>query len=111
MLRIPMSNGAFFSQKVTLNGNTYELTFRYNTRSKQWKLDILDVTAGEGSALRNGITVQSGADLTGYLSFPESFGGFLFCAKLQAGDDIVTRNNLGVDKTHELLYATYAELQ
>lgn len=101
MLRIPIPNSSYAEQTVTLNGQSYGFTFRYNSRAKRWKLDISDSFE---NVIVNGLTLIENSAITPHITLPTDFGGELVCVKLEAGDDRLGRLNVGVNKTHELVY-------
>lgn len=101
MLRIPIPLSAYSDQSITLNGQNYIFTFRFNTRSSRWKVDIYDAFE---NLLVAGITVVEDSLLTYHINLPDTFGGELHCVKLAAGDDRAGRINVGINKTHELVY-------
>lgn len=97
-----------YSEVITsLNGDTYNLEYRYLERTKRWKLGITD---SEGTLLAGSVTIMEQWDLTGYLSqVNKKLDGFLFTVQQKAGDTAIGRSNLGINKTHELVYISYAE--
>lgn len=108
MLRIPIPDSAFASERITLNGQTYVFVFRYNSRQERWKLDIQDAFE---EPIKNGLTLVENMSITGHLSLPDEFGGDLYCVKLLAGEDRLGRDNVGIGKTHELVYIGDNEIQ
>lgn len=51
-VKIPMSSESSFTESVTLDGNEYILSFKWNTRGAFWSMDIADANS---SALVSGI--------------------------------------------------------
>jgi hypothetical protein len=107
MLRIPIPDTAYSSEQVTLNGQTFIFTFRYNERSERWKLDIEDSFE---NLIIAGLTLVENISLTSHLNLLDIFDGDLYCVKLEAGEERLGRNNVGVGKTHELIYVGANEL-
>jgi len=106
--RIPVPNTSFATQIVSLGGESYEFTFRYNERSERWKLDI---STTDGVVVRNGITLVEGIFFTEHLILPEFDHGMLGVLQLKAADRKASRHNLGIDRQYELIYISYDELQ
>lgn len=107
MLVIPTPNESYADVKVSLNGETFIFTYRFNSRSERWKLDIADSL---GYDVCNGLTIVENQDLTTYISQLDVLGGMLFTIKTRAGDDRIGRDNLGAGKTHQIMYISDAEL-
>lgn len=107
MRRLQIPDIAFASRDVTLNGRNYTLTFRYNERDARWRMDIYDQ---QEVLLKAGISIVEDFNLTETYSILDQMEGFLFTVKLKGGDIRTGRDNIGVDKTHELLYTTFEEL-
>ncbi len=107
MKRIPVPTVSFANTTTTLNGSSYNLTFRWNEVRNRWKLDIYDSSF---NPVLLGITLIEGQNLTGYYSYASKvMDGFLFIAKLTNSDEPVGRNNIGINKTYELVYVSNDE--
>lgn len=59
IIKVPNQNSYFEGTKV-LDGNTYRLTFRWNTTSEKWYMDIVGIS---NSVDIRGIAVVCGRDL------------------------------------------------
>jgi hypothetical protein len=95
LVKIPIDPlRANYSMKLDLDGVTYTLSFRYNTRFAFWSMDIAD--AGETMILSS-IPLLLG---TIFLNkFPNSNipQGELFMLNLENENEEATRDNFGID--------------
>ena len=95
LIKIPIDPlRANYSFKIDLEGTTYTLSFRYNTRDTVWVMDIAD--EGENIIL-SGITLLLGTILLE--RFPNSNipPGDFFILSLEDETSEATRENLGID--------------
>ena len=107
MKRIPVPTVSFANTTTTLNGEAYNLTFRWSEVKNRWKLDIYDASF---NPVLLGITLIEEQDLTGYYSYASKvMDGFLFIAKMTNTTELVGRNNLGLNKDYELVYVSNNE--
>jgi hypothetical protein len=105
--RLPTPTTGYSAVTVSMNGETAILEYRWIERTSRWKLNILDVN---GNYLVKGIVLVENFSMTSHLSvINKKFDGFLGTVKLSSGDALLGRNNLGVNKTHELIFMTYDE--
>lgn len=84
-----------FTQEVDLDGTTYRLTFRWNTREQTWYLDIADT---DDSLLVAGVHLVEGANLMRHVTDSRKPPGVLYFV------GIATETNLGKDA-----YLVYAD--
>lgn len=109
-LQIIVPDSAWSSQQVTLGGETYNFTFKFNNRDSAWRLDISDLDQNE---ILSGIKIMSNQSLYERYknTYPELPSGALVCFKSRQSDEAVLgRNNLGVDKTYNLLWFSDEEV-
>lgn len=107
-VRIPVPSISYSTQTVSLGGESYEFTFRYNERSERWKLDIATT---DGVVVRNGITLVEGLFFTEHLILPELDHGMIGVLRLEDTDRKASRHNLGIGLPYELVYVGYDQLQ
>lgn len=106
VVSIPASQELFdYTERVELDGEKYELRFRWNERADSWFVDILDAT---GTAVIYGRRVSVGSRLTGQHKHKEDLppGEFLPFDTTQRELDPVV-NDLGTRVL--LLYFEEAE--
>ncbi len=107
MLSINIPDSADADQNITLGGLDYKFTTRYNTRDSRWRLSI----SRQDVSVIDGIKIMKNQDLlNGYL-LAEFSHGTLFCLRLKDDNLPVGRDNLGIDKAYELIYATNLEVE
>lgn len=107
MIRIPVPTVSYATVQISLSGESYALTFRFNERMKRWKLDISEA---DGTPVWNGITLIEGTIPVAHLildNFPE---GVLGVFQVEADGKPAGRDNLGIGDSYELVYADVAEL-
>lgn len=105
-LTIPFSNQfANFSEEVTLDGVSYRLEFKYNSRSGQWTLSILDI---DGVALVSGIPLVLNFNL--FEQYPDRGlpPGEFYVVDTTDKEVAVDRDNMGV--ILNLIYIPEAEV-
>lgn len=106
MLKISVPDSAYSTQDVTLGGETYRFDFSYNSVDEVYRLDIYY----QGDIMLAGIDLREGSILTGKYDLPNFDHGELFLAKLKASNQHPTRENIGTNKTYELIYVSNEEL-
>lgn len=92
-VEIPIKPGSGQSLRVSLAGQTYDLTVRWNTFSACWMLDA--VLTSTGAALFSGVPLVTGADLLRQLGYL-GIGGQLGVVSDQNADAVPTFASLGV---------------
>lgn len=107
ILRIPVPKVSFATNSVSLGGQSYNFTFRFNERSNRWKLDI---STAEGEVVRNGLTLIEGVFPLSHLYTPNFLHGVLSVQQTKDGTEPAGRDNLGIGKQYELLYFSVDEL-
>lgn len=108
MRNIPVPDLSYSEATITLNGLIYSFQYRFNSRSDRWKLDILD---SEGVYLIKGLTLIEGFSPTSYHNITGFSEGLLIPVEVNVSDAPVGRDNLGIGKDYNLIYATFEELQ
>jgi hypothetical protein len=107
ILKIPVPKVSFATNVVPLGGQSYNFTFRFNERSNRWKLDI---STAEGEVVRNGLTLIEGTFPLSHMYTPNFLHGVIGVIQTQDGTDPAGRDNLGIGKQYELIYASVDEL-
>ena len=107
MIFISGPDKAHTENKVALGGVTYTFTYRYNTYTKRWALDIRlngkDVILGE--------SLVEGSPLFYAKSIPDFSHGVLTVVPTRETTNPCGISNLGVGKEYVLTYITNEELQ
>lgn len=106
-IRVPSSTEPYATLEVPLSGVTYLLTYRYNSRSKRWKLDI---ALADNTPVKNGLSMIEGFFPTSYLTLPEFSNGEIGVIRMNSTDELCSRDNFGIGKDYTLGYASYEEL-
>ena len=106
MIRLPVPKLSYSEVEVTLGGLSYTLTYRFNSRSERWKMDLRD---SEGVYIKKGMTLMANTSPTIYLHLPDFNHGDLFTLPTSATRDPVGRDNIGIGDKFELLYASVSE--
>jgi hypothetical protein len=96
---IPTRPGIPFKERVTLQNVTYSFSFKWNTVSLAWVLDVYDETGV--IPIVSGIPIVTGADLLEQFPYLD-FGAHavLMALTIAVGaspDEVPTFENLGVD--------------
>lgn len=107
MLKIPVPESSYSEVEVTLNGETYTFVYRFNERSNRWKVDIFNL---DGDAIVKGLTVVENFSPTAHLTLPELEQGLFYIGTAENTKAPVGLNNFGINKTYEMVYASYEEL-
>lgn len=107
MRKISTPTVSYATRKVSLNGETYNLTFRYNERTKRWKLDV--ATEDLTTIVLN-LTLMEDQILNYHLTLPELGDGLFILNTARETSAPCGRDNLGINEDYELLFSTVAEL-
>ena len=107
--RIKILDSPNFTQQVTLSGNSYILSFKFNASDSNWYIDVDTPTEQNIYA---GLRVVPNQNLT----LPRQYngrmpGGSLWCFREQRDATPVNRDNLGIDKAYEIQWLTDAEME
>lgn len=105
MIIIPTPTVTYASSKVSLSGQTYTFTFRFNSVAQRWFLDIdLDsIPVIHGQMLIEGVPLFYGKPIKNFDH------GLLLLLRNNDVGGTVGRNNLGIDKEFSLVYITNEE--
>jgi hypothetical protein len=106
MLSIPVPDSASSKQDVALGGINYTFTFTFNSRDSRWRFD-LDINE---EVVISGIKVMENQDFLKRYALEDFDHGEIFCIRIKEDGKDVGRDNLGVDKSYELIYVTNEEL-
>ena len=109
MIIIPPPTSSYdVKPRISIRGVTYRFTYRWNSRSERWKLDIEDL---DNNILINGLTIVEKTDITSHLlSAGLTWEGFLMASPNKITSEPLGRDNFGPDKGYELLYIGYIEI-
>ena len=106
-LRIPISDAAWSENSFSLDGQNYTFEFYFNDKvDSRWRFNIYlnNVPVIEGVKIVENQLFLSQYDL-------ENFNhGDIGCFRVKSDYSPVGRNNLGIDKSYELLYLTNEEV-
>lgn len=108
-LKIPVPDSAWSEISVTLGGQAYDITFRFNDRDieeKHWRMDIYQ----DNTPVLLGIRISPYIPLLSRYRLDLFDHGELICVRMFKGEDKLTRNNFGIGKTYELVYYSNEEL-
>ena len=109
MLVLPSPKSSFdVKPNVSIKGVSYKFTYRWNSRTSRWKLDI---ESNDSSVKVYGLTLIENIDLTSHLlSIGFTWGGFIMVVPITNTSDTLGRSNFGSDKDYELMFIDYLEL-
>lgn len=106
MLSISIPDASNSSSPVSLGGEIYDFRFNFNSVDKIYRLDIYY----RQKLIVGSLDLKLGALLTDKYNLTDFAHGELFLAKTKATELPPNRDNVGVDKSYELIYVTNAEL-
>ena len=107
-VRLPVPTTAHSTIDLTLSASNYLFTYRYNSRSSRWKLDL---SLADGTTVKNGLTLVEEFSPTAYLNLEDFTEGMLYVMTNNSTDTKCSRSNLGVNKDYQLVYVAYSELE
>lgn len=84
MKRIPTYDSPFYTQKCPLDGTQYQLTFRWNHRTKTWSLDLDD---SAGTAIVHGMRLMVGVPILNRYHYLDSCPPGELIVTSQTSDD------------------------
>jgi len=104
IIELPIRNDIpSFSFRCDLDGETYTLSFRHNSRKNRWTMDIL---TDAGEAIVTGIALLVGANLINMYQDDRLPPGFLFVLNTKDENEEPNRDNFADDV--KLLYSEAA---
>lgn len=104
-IRVPDS--AFHTQSINIDNTAYNITFKYNTSDNSWYFTLEDIDSG---SLIADTKVMPNQNLTGrFPTYNPLPNGNIWCFRFSNNYSPIGRNNLGIDKTYELIYLTFEE--
>lgn len=106
-IKIRVPDSAFSEQQVNLTDTVVTLTLKFNSRNDSWYIDIKD--AANTTVVKSGIKVMPNQNLTGRYLLSDLTDGNIWCFRQKSSDEVIGRDNLGLDKTYGLWYLTLAE--
>lgn len=105
-LKLPVPDSAFAEQEISVGGLNYNFTFTYNSRDSRWRFDI----SLNDSVVISGVKIVENQFFLGRYGLPDFDHGDIACIRIDNDGKDVGRDNLGLDKSYELVYYTNAEL-
>lgn len=97
---IKIPDSAWHEQVVTLSGNSYRITQKFNFRDDSWYVDIENLSTEEGLY---GLKLMPQQNITKQFRYGDIVvGGDLVCARIKKDFSSVGRDNLGIGKVYEL---------
>ncbi len=106
MQQLPVTTNGNSDFDVTLEGETYTLQFRYNSRNNRLFLNI----AKEGVLLKAGIRLIEGSTPASYIPNEEAPQGVFLVSKLKDTENIATLGNFGISQEYSLIYISDDEI-
>lgn len=105
IIKVPES--AWHTQDIVLNGVTFNMVLKFNTRDASWYVDLLDANQ---QVILYGLKVMPNQSLTGRFSYLTTIpDGNLWCLRRKRDFSPIGRDNLGVDNTYELIWLSSEE--
>lgn len=107
MIQVPVTRNGNSDYDVTLDGVTYTIQYRYNTRNQRVFMNIL----------KDGVMLIAGMRLLEYnlanyfYANEEAPKGTLYVAPLKTVKEKATLGNLGISNDYSLIYFTQEELE
>jgi len=105
---IPLPQDSYSDIGVSLSGDRYTFTFRYNERADRWHVDIKN---SDDIFIVTGLRLVEGLSPTIFLELQGLTEGFIYIVEMEETEEQAGRDNLGIDKTYELVYTQYEELE
>ena len=105
MIRLNVPNSTWSTSRVVLGDVLYEAVFRFNSRDERWRLDLYR----EGEPVIRGLKLMENAFLISRHVIDNWGGGDLFTIRIKNDNKPVTRDNLGLNRSYELIYFTQDE--
>lgn len=105
--RVPIPKESHNTTEISLSGNSYLFTYRFNSRTSRWKLDI---SLSDGTTVVNGLSLIENFSPTAHLTLDDFNKGMLFVFPSNLTDEVAGRSNIGVNKDYELVYSSFSEL-
>ena len=106
-IQLKVDNNSYQDKTITINGNSFFITYSFNTRDSRWYFDMVD---------RNGIDIISGIKILPqqnltrkYIQVNEYLAGNIYCINTNFDGSDVTRDNFGTDRKFQLWYFTTGE--
>jgi hypothetical protein len=105
LIKVPDS--PWSSQRIPLKGETFLFVFKFNTRDESWNLDIQTTLE---NPIISGIKIMPNQNLTFRQKYKTQLpSGNLWCIRSKNNFSPIGRENLGIDKTYELMWLTPEE--
>lgn len=106
MIQIPVTTNGNSDFDITIEGVTYTIQYRFNTRNTRIYMSLLLGT----QELIMGMRLLELDITNGVYTNPDAPSGFFFVTPLEETDQIATLGNLGINKPYSIIYATRDEM-
>lgn len=104
-VQIGTPDSADSKQTVTLNKKSYRVRFLYCDRSSSWNLSIFDA---KNNSIILGEKILPYKEFLSRYNKIQDIGGYFYISSFDNSN--VTRDNLGIGKTHTLSFVTFEEI-
>jgi hypothetical protein len=104
--KIPVPESPWVDEFLTLGGQEYKFTFRFNTEDERWRFDLF---LNEEPVIL-GVKVMENQSLLSQYALPDFSHGDIFCVETQNTDAEAGRSNVGIGLPYELVYFSNQEL-
>lgn len=106
MIRLNVPDSAWSTANFVLGETLYEGVFTYNSRDKRWRLSLYR----EGQPVIRGLKLMENQPLLNRYVIDNWGGGEIFTLRSKDDGEPVSRDNLGLNKSYELVYFTQNEV-
>ena len=105
-VQIDTPDTADVRQTVTLNRNSYRVRFVYCDRTASWYLSVFD---SKNNKILLGEKILPTKEFLSRYKKVQDIGGYFYISSFDNSN--ITRENLGVGKTHTLTFVSLAEIE
>lgn len=102
---LTLNNRAFFTQNISLLGESFTITLKYNSTDKRWRFSLSTVAG----TLIVGKPLAINSSPTKPYQFIELKGGNFWCLRKKNTEEPIKFDNLGFDKDYGLFFLTTEE--
>lgn len=106
MIQIPVSKNGNSDFDITLDGITYTLRYRYNSRNRRLFFDILQ----DDLVITLGVRLIEWSFPTTNLALDTLPRGAFFVSPLKDTEEIATLGNFGIDQDYSMIYLSEQEV-
>lgn len=105
-IKLPVPDASWSQTSISLGGESYDITYRYNERDHRWRMDIYQ----EDTPVKLGLKIVEWTPVLSYLHLDAFNHGEIICVRNKADPNPVGRDNLGIGKSYELMYISNNEI-